>query len=1106
MRRKYLWSILCSFSVCIIALVALICVIALATAQDHKKESAFIKSSQGCVPLTYNGRGSGNTTADLDTLILKDEAIDSSTSDRDDGNSYGSRADKNYDGLEWSQGNQVKVFLVPHSHNDAGWLKTFEVYYKTITKNILDNMLEHMSNDEEMRFTWAEIAFFDLWWKDLESPKRALVKKLVAKKQLEFIGGGWVMPDEASTHYVSYLTQMIEGHQWLQERFNYTPNRGWTIDPFGLSPTYAYLQKRAGMESSTITRIHYSMKKYFAKEKILEFNWRQNWDLKGESDLFTHIMPSPTYDTADTCGPDHDFCVQFSREIAGEEVVSTSETAKIQQRSLSLVDQVRQKSRNFVTKNVLVPIGGDFKWDTYTSWNQGLKYLRSVVDYINAREHFKTELRITTLDDYFNAVAEDLKNSQLTPKSLAGDFFTYADRNDDYWSGYFTSRIYHKVTERQLLAKLRAAQLTFALMTAEVYRKRVTLSFKFIPALLEQLVESRRTLSLFQHHDGITGTSKDHVVLDYARKMDAALKKSMFVTQQSLFVLSNLESFGENQLEIISKHDVFFEPGSYKQSYRDLWTQKLLYLDEIRPEQTVTVFNSLAESRMEVVHVNVSSPNVKVFDSNGNEVVSEILPMINYVKATRYHQPRVEIQSNQFDLVFWAQMEPLEIKSFKIQYSQNRANDQVKVKVMNSEAVFDGNLLDHFEISSGINSKGKEFTIQNQNFNLQFNENGTLNTVIQHGEEIPLNLTFFKYSTYSSGVYLFIPNSEATPIVLSQPVIVIVEGQLESYLRAYYDTVHQKITLQNIQGIESNAIQVELLIDVREKYNYELIMRLETDIKSEDKFYTDSNGFQMLKRRYFYNVPVQGNYYPVASSAYIEDPNLRMTLLAGQPGGASSLASGQIEIMIDRIVNQDDYRGVGQDGTDNLRVISKFKILLETPSCEPTDALKNINVRESLSLEAHHQLHALLYPLNIFVQPESQNSEVGSSGEMPSYRIENNRNIPCDIHLAGLFPLPKDEDMSSVPEARHETSLLFHRVGFDRRFDSSQLGNTCDLRYSKAGRLKVQDILGPLIMSRMERTSLNLVHEEEIAYSEDEFVMKPMEMYAFRTHFNSDRV
>lgn len=49
------------------------------------------------------------------------------------------------------------------------------------------------------------------------------------------------------------------------------------------------------------------------------------------------------------------------------------------------------------------------------------------------------------------------------------------------------------------------------------------------------LSNARQALSLFQHHDGITGTAKDHVVLDYAKQMNDALKSCKFVIQQSVY-------------------------------------------------------------------------------------------------------------------------------------------------------------------------------------------------------------------------------------------------------------------------------------------------------------------------------------------------------------------------------------------------------------------------------------------------------------------------------------------------------------------------------------------------------------------------------------------
>jgi len=67
---------------------------------------------------------------------------------------------------------------------------------------------------------------------------------------------------------------------------------GWSIDPFGMSPTNAYLNQRAGLKNMLIQRTHYAMKKKLAQSKSLEFKWRQNWGMYAHMTSCFFLQPS----------------------------------------------------------------------------------------------------------------------------------------------------------------------------------------------------------------------------------------------------------------------------------------------------------------------------------------------------------------------------------------------------------------------------------------------------------------------------------------------------------------------------------------------------------------------------------------------------------------------------------------------------------------------------------------------------------------------------------------------------------------------------------------------------------------------------------------------
>ena len=71
--------------------------------------------------------------------------------------------------------------------------------------------------------------------------------------------------------------------------------------------------------------------------------------------------------------------------------------------------------------------------------------------------------------------------------------------------------------DRILEGYLRAAEIMYSMMWAEMEYVGSDVEALTEP-LMENLIVSRQTLSLFQHHDGVTGTAKDHVVVDYGNR------------------------------------------------------------------------------------------------------------------------------------------------------------------------------------------------------------------------------------------------------------------------------------------------------------------------------------------------------------------------------------------------------------------------------------------------------------------------------------------------------------------------------------------------------------------------------------------------------------
>ncbi|KAM4766545.1 alpha-mannosidase 2x isoform 1-T1 [Cyanocitta cristata] len=1032
--------------------------------------------------------------------------------DNQDGGVWKQGFDITYEPNEWDT-EPLQVFVVPHSHNDPGWIKTFDKYYYDQTQHILNSMVLKMQEDPRRRFIWSEISFFSKWWDNISAQKRAAVRRLVGNGQLEMVTGGWVMPDEANSHYFAMIDQLIEGHQWLEKNIGVTPRSGWAVDPFGYSSTMPYLLKRSNLTAMLIQRVHYAIKKHFAATQNLEFMWRQTWDPDTSTDIFCHMMPFYSYDVPHTCGPDPKICCQFDfKRLPGGRINCPWKVppraitdANVAERAQLLLDQYRKKSKLYRSKVLLVPLGDDFRYDKPQEWDaQFLNYQR-IFDFLNSRPDLHVQAQFGTLSDYFDAL---YKKVGIVPGMrppgfpvLTGDFFSYADREDHYWTGYYTSRPFYKSLDRVLEAHLRGAEILYSLALA--HARRASADGRYPLSDYALLSNARRNLGLFQHHDAITGTAKEAVAVDYGVRL--------------LHSLTNLKRVIGNAAHYLVLGD--------KDTYRHDPAAPFLGMDETRssqdslPERTVikldtsprflVVFNPLEQERLSVVPVLVDSPHVHVLSEEGQPLPSQL--SATWSSAT-------DVVPDVYQVSVLARLPALGLRVLQLHKSlDGHATPRSSTRLY----LHGRNLPVHKPEAVPLHifpAAADDFCLENQHLQACFlGRTGLLQSLRQAGEEQGhrVNSEFLVYGTRTSkdksGAYLFLPDGEAKPYAPKDPPVVrVMEGPLFSEVASYYQHVQTMVRLYNVPGVEGLSLDVSCLVDIRDHINKELALRFSTDIESDDIFFTDLNGFQIQPRRYQQKLPLQANFYPMPAMAYIQDMQSRLTLLTAQALGVSSLHSGQLEVILDRRLMQDDNRGLGQGLKDNKRTCNRFRLLLERRS--------TANKSSGFFSKLVSMFKALSFPGTRTGSPEVQDERPISFPSLLSHITSVHLNaealvmpvalekpalpvlrsfvplattLPCDFHILNLRMLQAEDD--SLPSA--EAALILHRKGFDCSLEAKNLGFNCT---TSQGKLALGGLFQGLELGSLQPTSLTLMYPLGTASNSTNIHLDPMEIATFR--------
>ncbi|BET00029.1 Alpha-mann_mid [Nesidiocoris tenuis] len=928
----------------------------------------------------------------------------------------------------------LKVIVVPHSHNDPGWLKTFESYYHYQTRNILNNMADKLTIFKNMTFIWSEIAFLAQWWQSAHPTKRRLVQKLLDEGRLEITTGGWVMTDEATSHVFGIVNQLIEGHQWVKNKLGVMPQSGWSIDPFGHGPTVPYLLKASGMEGgAVIQRIHYAWKQWLAKERAGDFLWRQGWDPDGDGDMLVHNNPFDIYSIKHSCGPHPQVCLNFDfRKISGEYTEYSLRAVAIDEDNVRakaelLLEQYGRTGSLFPHNVVLMPVGDDFRFDHDIEWDQQYRNYKRLFDFINRNKAYNAEVNFGTVSDYFKEVRRRMQDF----KTLKGDFFVYSDIFSEgrpaYWSGYFTTRPYWKILDRELEAELRSAEILYAMALNRVRRMGFNSTLKILERDFEKLQTARQALALFQHHDAITGTSKAVVMHDYALKMFDGLTEAVAVQSYSLqTLLTRTEAL--EQLPLSTR---FILPDTDRESYENLPSKVPLSIKADRPRRII-LFNSLGQYQQEVVRILVRNPNVKVLDADFNPVPSQVNPVWNmsHFKYQAYDAadpPNLRMLDTLFELVFLADLPPLAVTTFSIEAGRGGVRASVFCK--------DCARNDHFPakpIQQG------DIQIENENFRITIDGRlGFLKSKMDKktGKVTQCGLQFGAYPSaqFHSGAYLFMPDPNAREAEKdlqdehATPRIAIVLGPVTSSLSVVYgDFILHTIEIYHTTGALGNAIYIENTVDFGappKNRETELFMRFKTDVNNGEppEFYTDQNGLGTQRRVKIERIGIEGNYYPITTHTYIQDTDKRITILVNHATGGASWQPGWLEVMMDRRTLYDDSRGMGEGVVDNKRTVHKYLLLVE-----------EVNEDEgysSPSLLAHHLSLGLNYPANVFVLESTSDEATSRSAERNLYSQVRlmSRELPCDVHLMN-FRIMQDRNLDHFPSS--SALMVLQKMGF----------------------------------------------------------------------------
>jgi hypothetical protein len=810
---------------------------------------------------------------------------------------------------------------------------------------------------------------------------------LVQNGQWEFINGGWVQHDEANSSDEAQIIQMARGHKFLLEEFGVRPTVGAQYDPFGHSTTSAHLNAKMGFTSLFFARVDYQDYNYRLPRSQLEMIWKPS--VSENTEIFTHVFWDATY-----CQPrGFDFEDRTNDPIQNDPKIFNY---NIEARCDEFAALMRERAASYQTPEILAMMGCDFK---YQNARIQYKNLDKMIEYINSNpeKYSGMKLKYSTPGRYFEAV----KKYPIDWPVKRDDFFPIAFAPHSFWAGYFTSRPALKGYIRTRKAILQSVNKFAASISGNLVA--------ITPEDLAQIDVLTQAFSVTQHHDSVTGTSKQHVTDDYALRLSIGTDSALGVFNSVLKAVVDQRT----EFSFCPHLNMSVCPGSTDPLASGL-------------SVPVVVYNSLGWSRREVLFIPVGVPSVTVRDASAKVLPSSILQ-----------------RDGTTVVAFEVDLPPLGFTSCVISPGSEISEN---VPVTSGASISN----EFYKIDFDPNS-GKISRINGQIFSLDY---FWYNSSIGNGPG-PL--------AQASGAYMLRPN-KTDPYLVSPTATTNIEisGIFQQASMIFTKWVRSVVRLYpGKKFIEVESTVGPIPID--DGLGKEVIVRFTTPIDNQRTWYTDANGEQMQERKLNYrdtwplevNEPVACNYFPMTFSGYIQNGTQQLAVVTDRARGCSSLNPGQLETMLHRRCLYDDHQGVGEplNETEAIRTIERVTL------GNPTDASYRPN-----ALILNSFLHvAFGTPVKDPIAWLTSVKTSRFSGLLSP--------LPPNVHLMTYEPeLGKTGKFSAVARFQHifgvaENPVLSQPAMFslDSMFTGRKLANVSEL--SLSGNQVVDHVLPPFMVT-----------------------------------------